>query len=152
MNICNNWLVKAVSSNGLKMTHCKSKHVAIWNLSFYIYIVLIGLHFHFLVFSIIMHNKLEYSRLNATLPTENTWLPHHVTFQVTHILNHFLTYTFFWMPCFQMLWHTFCSQPKPQFPALTFMAVSELFQELSVGMILGRVFIVGVDSVYYHST
>jgi hypothetical protein len=31
-------LVKAISLDALKITHCESKHVAIWNLSLYIYI------------------------------------------------------------------------------------------------------------------
>jgi hypothetical protein len=36
--IYNHCLVKAISSNDPKMTHYESKHVAIWNLSLYIYI------------------------------------------------------------------------------------------------------------------
>jgi hypothetical protein len=30
--VYNNCLLKAISLNGLKMTHCESKHVSIWNL------------------------------------------------------------------------------------------------------------------------
>jgi hypothetical protein len=55
----------AISSNGLKMTHWESKRVAIWNLSLYVF----AMDWHFLsfTFSIMIRNKMEYSRLNDNI-------------------------------------------------------------------------------------
>jgi hypothetical protein len=53
----------------LKMTHCESKHVGIRNLSVYIHIYIFATDWHLLsfVFSIIIRNKMEYSRLMTRL-------------------------------------------------------------------------------------
>jgi hypothetical protein len=94
---------KRIRSNGLKMTHSESKHVAIWNLSLYIYIYgWIDCHFlrylvvrnieHLCIFNITT-NKILFNHLK---PIDN-YISHHVWYKQICILPIQYIFAFFFV-------------------------------------------------------